>query len=107
MVDLLLSEGLGDEGGHIFVLEARPSYRLAHIYVVGNDGSQWRNYLNLRDLLRRDAAARDRYESIRARLAADVGNDRLAYTDGKSAVVPSLLDSAEDPGSVSDRACRG
>lgn len=81
----------GDSGGHVFVLEARPWHRVAHLHVVGHGGLQWRNYLRLRDLLRTSPDARHQYEAVKLRLAAEHGDDRLAYTDGKSAVVSSLL----------------
>ncbi len=81
----------GTQGGHVFLLSARPGHRLAHVHVVGHDGDQWRNYLSLRDLLRRSVDARTRYEAVKQRLWDDVGDDRDAYTDGKTAVIRSLL----------------
>lgn len=84
----------GGEGGHVFVLEARPWFRVAHLHVVSYGDRQWKNYLRLRDLLRRSAGARTRYEAAKLRLAGEVDGDRRAYTDGKSEVVRSLLDEA-------------
>lgn len=81
----------GENGGHIFVLEARPSHRVAHLHGVQHGGSQWLNYLRFRDLLRRSSHARDRYEAVKLRRAREHGNDRKAYTEAKSAVVRSLL----------------
>jgi len=81
----------GDDGGQVFVLEARPRYRVAHLHVVEHNGSQWTNYVRFRDLLRRSAVARDRYEAVKLRLAAQDHVDRKAYTTGKSEVVSSLL----------------
>lgn len=81
----------GDEGGHIFVLEDRPWHRVAHLHVVALGGDQWRRYRQLRDLLRQDPAARRRYEAVKVHLHATLGNDRVAYTEGKSEVVRSLL----------------
>jgi GrpB-like predicted nucleotidyltransferase (UPF0157 family) len=60
----------GSDGGHVFVLEARPWHRVAHVHVVEHDGGQWRNYLRFRDLLRRSRDARERYEAVKLRLAA-------------------------------------
>ena len=82
----------GDSGGHVFVLEARRSHRVAHLHVVEHDGPQWINYLRLRDLLRTDAAARQRYERTKLDLASRHRNDREAYTNGKDDVVRALLD---------------
>jgi len=81
----------GAEGGHVFVLEARPWHRVAHLHVVRYDGEAWRDYLRFRDLLRRDPEARRRYEVVKLDLAQHEPVDRRAYTKGKSEVVASLL----------------
>jgi GrpB-like predicted nucleotidyltransferase (UPF0157 family) len=81
----------GDDGGHVFVLEARPWYRVAHLHVVELGGSQWDDYLRLRDLLRRSSDARDRYSAVKLQLSTEFRGDRKAYTEGKSDVVRSLL----------------
>lgn len=88
----------GDDGGHVFVLEARPSHTIAHLHVVDHRGGQWRDYLRLRDLLRRDSDARSRYEAVKLRLIEEFGDDRKAYTDGKSSVVRSLLSDLGETG---------
>jgi GrpB-like predicted nucleotidyltransferase (UPF0157 family) len=84
----------GDDGGHIFVLESRPWFRVAHAHVVPHLGDQWASYLQLRDLLRRSVQARAAYEATKLALAESVGDDRAAYTDGKTDVVRQLLASA-------------
>lgn len=89
----------GDQGGHVFLLVARPGRRLAHVHVVDHEGEQWRNYLALRDLLRGSSAARARYEAVKQQLWDEVGDDRDAYTEGKTAVIRSLLDEARGDGS--------
>ena len=86
----------GADGGHVFVLEAKPSLRVAHVHVVEFGGEQWRKYVLLRDLLRRSPTARARYETVKQRVAAEVGDDRVAYTERKSGVVSRLLDEAID-----------
>jgi GrpB-like predicted nucleotidyltransferase (UPF0157 family) len=86
----------GANGGHVFVLEARPWHRVAHIHVVTFDGEQWHQYLLFRDLLRRDPAARAQYESAKHQVAAEVGDDRKTYTDRKSIIVGHLLDGPAD-----------
>lgn len=82
----------GDAGGHVLVLEARPWFRVAHIHVVRHQGAQWRDYLCLRDLLRRSSEACRRYETVKVRLVDELGDDREAYTEAKSKVVRALLD---------------
>jgi GrpB-like predicted nucleotidyltransferase (UPF0157 family) len=81
----------GSEGGHVFVLESRPWHRVAHLHLVAYGGSQWRNYLRFRDLLRRSPEARDRYEAVKLELLQRDPTDRKAYTTGKTEVVTSLL----------------
>lgn len=85
----------GDGGGHVFVLEARPWHRIAHVHVVDHRGRQWRDYVRFRDLLRRSSDARAEYEAVKLQLVEEFGNDRKAYTDGKSDVVRSLLSNCE------------
>jgi len=84
----------GDQGGHVFVLESRPWHRVAHLHVVDHDGEQWRAYLRFRDILRRSPEARRRYEAVKLRLAQRKPVDRRAYTNGKTAVVTSIIDEA-------------
>ncbi len=84
----------GPNGGHIFVLEAKPWHRVAHLHVVAHEGEQWRNYLRLKDLLRQSPLARARYESVKRQLTNEFGDDRLAYTEGKSTVIGLLIDEA-------------
>jgi len=81
----------GENGGHVFMLEARPLVRVAHLHVVEYQGGQWRNYVRLRDLLRRSPDAREQYEKVKARLAAREPSDMSAYTTGKTEVVSALL----------------
>ncbi len=85
----------GSDGGHVFVLEARPLHRVAHLHVVTFNGDAWRDYVRLRDLLRRSPEARQRYEAVKAELAERRPVDRSAYTNGKTDVVASLLRTAE------------
>jgi GrpB-like predicted nucleotidyltransferase (UPF0157 family) len=84
----------GDNGGHVLVLETRPWHRVAHIHVVEFDGTQWRNYVNFRDLLRRSATARQQYEAQKRALAEQFPADPNAYTAGKTEIVSSLLSSS-------------
>jgi GrpB-like predicted nucleotidyltransferase (UPF0157 family) len=86
----------GADGGHVFVLETRPWYRVAHVHVVDFAGEQWRNYLRLRNVLRGSADARAQYESVKRRLAAERVDDRRAYTGGKSAIVSLLLEESPE-----------
>jgi GrpB-like predicted nucleotidyltransferase (UPF0157 family) len=81
----------GEDGGHVFVLEARPRHRVAHLHVVRYKSKFWRDYLRFRDLLRQSPDARNRYEAVKVDLARREPVDRKAYTIGKTEVVASLL----------------
>jgi len=85
----------GNDGGHVFVRETRPWHRVAHLHIVEYNGSQWRNYLRFRDLLRRSPEARERYEAVKLELAGQQPTDRKAYTSGKTEVVTSLIRSGQ------------
>ena len=81
----------GDDGGHVFVLEARPWRRVAHLHAVEHGNAQWRNYLRFRDVLRGHHEARARYEAAKLHLSEQHRDDRKAYTDGKTRLVAELL----------------
>ena len=68
----------GDHGGHVFAREVRPWHRVAHLHVVDHGGTQWRDHVVLRDLLRRSSDARDKYEAVKLRLVEELGDDRKA-----------------------------
>jgi GrpB-like predicted nucleotidyltransferase (UPF0157 family) len=80
----------GDGGGHVFV-RANGEVRTHHVHVVALGGEQWRKYLMLRDLLRTDAGARERYAAAKRELADRFPEDRKSYTDGKDEVMYRLL----------------
>lgn len=81
----------GDQGGLVFVLDARPKHRVVHLHVVDHGGVQWRRYITFRDLLLSDASARERYERIKRELAERFPGDRKAYTGAKASIVHDLL----------------
>ncbi len=83
----------GDQGGHVFVLESRAGFRVAHAHVVEHGATQWCRYLALRDALLVSEEARRRYATEKRRLVAALGRDNTAggYTNGKSSVIDALL----------------
>jgi len=89
---------LGDEGGHLFVLEDQPDHRVAHIHVVSTGDPQWSRYLAFRDRLRGDMQARTEYECLKRQLARRFPDNRGAYTAAKESFIQRLLAS---PGSSS------
>lgn len=92
----------GDRGGLLFVLESRPGHVLAHLHAIADGDEQWRRYLELRDLLRTDPAARAGYAELKHGLAARYGQDRAGYTDAKTDFIGGLLDRAPRHGSAAE-----
>lgn len=81
----------GDDGGLVFVLDARPRHRVAHLHAIGHGDPQWGRYLAFRDLLRSDPVARSAYEHAKRGLAAAHPADRKAYTAAKQDVIERLM----------------
>ena len=77
----------------------RPPADLArdvHVHVC-EQGSEWeREHLLFRDYLRSDSTAREIYAAVKQELAARWSDDRIAYTEAKTATVLELLDRAEE-----------
>jgi len=68
--------------------------RNVNLHVVKRGGEHWVSNLALRELLRRDPAARERYAQGK-QAALDKGDKRLlAYSEAKNAVLAELLTSA-------------
>ncbi len=80
----------GESGGHVLV-RAKGDVRTHHVHLVGLDGRQWNAYLAVRDLLRQDADARDRYATAKRDLALRFPEDRRSYTNAKAAILEQLV----------------
>ncbi len=65
--------------------------RTHHLHAVTRDSSFWRSHLLFRDYLRAHPDAAAAYLELKAHLASRHGTDRVAYTEGKSAFVESVL----------------
>ena len=81
----------GISGGHLFVKEVRDLVRTHHVHVVNVDDPQWDSYLQLRDYLRHDQAARDIYAKEKQALARRYPTNRRAYAQSKDELVARLL----------------
>lgn len=81
----------GDQGGRLFVLNARPRHRVAHVHVVEHGDVRWHRYIAFRDRLRQDVEARASYEAAKRHLARQFPGDRASYTAGKASVVEDIL----------------
>jgi len=81
----------GDAGGHLFVAESAPGIRTIHMHVVEHSGSQWRDYLVFRALLRHWPMIRKRYAELKRDLARICRDDRKSYTDSKADFIRRTL----------------
>lgn len=82
------------EPGHRYFRPAGNRPRDLQIHVC-DAGSTWeRDHLLFRDYLRATPAARDAYGQLKIELADRYPDDRLAYTDAKSAFILDTLDAA-------------
>ena len=82
------------EPGHRYFRPAGDRPRDVQIHVC-DAGSTWeRDHLLFRDYLRATPAARDAYGQLKIELADRYPDDRLAYTDAKSAFILDTLDAA-------------
>jgi GrpB-like predicted nucleotidyltransferase (UPF0157 family) len=81
----------GDQGGHLFVRESQPDFRLVHVHVVAEDDTQWSDYLRFRQILRQDPDVRKRYAGNKQDLAKRFPHDRTAYTSAKGEFIKRLL----------------
>jgi len=82
------------EPGHRYFRPSGGSPRDAHVHVC-DAGSDWeRDHLLFRDYLRVHSVARNEYARLKHTLAKQYGDDRLVYTDAKSAFILDTLDEA-------------
>lgn len=68
-----------------------------NLHIVESGGPHWVNNLALRDLLRRDAGARERYAAAKQAALAASGPRLLAYSAAKKSAVAGLLSAAQKP----------
>jgi GrpB-like predicted nucleotidyltransferase (UPF0157 family) len=84
---------LGISGRESFDLEPEVGRALPphHLYVVVENNRAHLDHWLLRDLLREDGEARERYGALKRRNAAAAGDDTEAYLAAKAALVAELL----------------
>jgi GrpB-like predicted nucleotidyltransferase (UPF0157 family) len=69
-----------------------------HLHACLHDGEFWRSHLVFRDALRTRPGLAREYEALKLRLAVEVGDDRLAYLEGKAPFIGRVLREATPPG---------
>ncbi len=78
----------GEKDWH-FVLSRRASgMRVGyHIHLMSHDSWQWQRHLLFRDYLRTHPDAAEEYACLKSELARQCSDDRVAYTEGKTALI--------------------
>ena len=82
---------LGVEGRESFKPPADTSLPRHHLYVVVENNRAHLDHWLLRDLLRHDETARDRYAALKRRNAEEANNDIDVYVAAKAELVADLL----------------
>jgi GrpB-like predicted nucleotidyltransferase (UPF0157 family) len=74
---------------HYFVKGDPTAY---HLHIVEHKSEEWRKNIIFRDTLRADKSLADKYAKLKMELAEKFGNNREAYTDGKTQFVKNVLE---------------
>lgn len=81
-------EGAGSEDRLFFKRIAEHTF---HAHVVLFDGPEWRRHVIFRDWLNLHPDRAKEYEALKEELAQRFADDRVAYTEGKTAFVERML----------------
>ncbi|MBL0389326.1 GNAT family N-acetyltransferase [Tumebacillus sp. ITR2] len=69
--------------------------RTHHLHIVPADSWDWERHVLFRDLLREQPETRTEYEELKQHLAMRFGQDRGAYTEGKTAFIEGIIEKAK------------
>ncbi len=79
------------EKGDYFFAKGGAQSRTHYVHMVEHLSPEWVTMLRFRDYLIANPAARQRYSDLKYRLYQRHAEDRKAYTDGKAALIQTLL----------------
>jgi GrpB-like predicted nucleotidyltransferase (UPF0157 family) len=82
---------LGVEGRQAFRPVGDEPLPAHHLYLVVDGNQAHRDHVDLRDLLRADVVARERYATLKRRVATEVNGDMEEYVARKHDLVTELL----------------
>jgi len=71
-----------------------PQHRHRHLHMAELGGEFWQRHLLFRDYLRANPTMADAYATLKRRLAARFGADRIGYTDAKAAFIDAVVRAA-------------
>lgn len=80
----------GEKGDHFFARGAE-QHRTHYIHLLLHSGTEWSACLRFRDHLTACPEARQRYSRLKHRLSEQYESDRQSYTEGKAALIQSIL----------------
>jgi GrpB-like predicted nucleotidyltransferase (UPF0157 family) len=90
-------ENLGEAGVPERLYLRRRADRQFNAHIVTRNGPHWTNNLALRDYLRADAAAREKYSTAKIAAVTRSGGQLLAYSEAKADVMAELIKAANAP----------
>lgn len=83
-------------GQHLYICaDSENTVQTHYIHVVIWGGENWNNYINMRDYLNAHEEKAKEYSELKEVLAQKYPEDRIAYTNGKSALIEELLQNAK------------
>ena len=87
-----------DDAGQIFFScgDLTTDIRTHHIHVVFQNSDEWNNYILFRNFLNANPHRRKEYEALKLSLMQKYPNDRLLYTNSKSAFIQGVIAEARD-----------
>jgi GrpB-like predicted nucleotidyltransferase (UPF0157 family) len=83
------------EPGHRYFRAPAGQPRVVHVHVCDAGGEWEREHIAFRELLRADEELRDSYGRLKVELSERYADDRLAYTDAKTAFILDTLEAAD------------
>lgn len=84
-------------GQHLFFCgDIENSVQTHYIHVVIWGQEDWNNYINMRDYLNSHEDRAKEYSELKERLAKIYPEDRIAYTNGKAALIEDILQCAKE-----------
>lgn len=84
-------------GQHLYVCgDLENDIQTHYIHVVIFESKAWNNYLNMRDYLNSHEEDAKKYSDLKKQLAKEYPEDRIAYTNSKSAFIEMILRKADE-----------
>lgn len=84
-------------GQHLYVCgDLENDIQTHYIHVVIFESKVWNNYLNMRDYLNAHEEDAKKYSDLKKQLAKEYPEDRIAYTNSKSAFIEMILRKADE-----------